>query len=219
MSCSDYVGVSHEDAIPLNVDALVNCAGLAGQGKCKDAQYTEVIRANVRLPLRLANTASIRKIPLIQLSTSGVYRKQTSVSENDVCAEDSPVFPRNEYTASKILMETLIQQRFPLSYVFRIPFFADRESLISRVANWSEVQNTYCSLVDVGALDYAIKNCMSAEPGIYNIASRVVYFPDFVDDLVGGPIMRRSEVLTDMTSSVVLDTSKAREGYPCLERL
>ena len=198
---------------------IVNCAGLAGQGKCKDAQYTEVIRANVRLPLRLASTASFRKIPLIQLSTSGVYRKQTSVSENDVCAEDSPVFPRNEYTASKILMETLIRQRFPLSYVFRIPFFADRESLISRVANWSEVQQTYCSLVDVETLDYAIKNCMSAEPGIYNIASRVVYFPDFVDDLVGGPIMRRSEVLTDMTSSVVLDTSKAREGYPCLERL
>lgn len=205
---------------------VVNAAGVVGEGSCRRHSWYHVVKANVELPLKIKKACEYFNVPNIQLSTVGIYQRQTSLVPDKFDDEDAPVFPYNAYTASKLLMEQLISRGgIGTSTIFRLAFFEDHEQWYHRVLNWKEVQNTYTNFTTVAVLSKAIKNVLGRAHtlnGVYNIAADVQYLPHFIDQLRQKmsyklhqiPKMRiREEHPHDMTSVAPISTEKAmRKG-------
>ena len=206
-----FEGCSHADAFTKDFSAyaaVVNCAGIAGYGKCAINSIDAVIKANVKLPLRLATACEEADAHFIQLSTAGVYAKQVcphleispELDSRIYQSENSPIKKHNLYVESKILMEEALDT-YP-TYIFRFCFYLSDTLAKRSFASWNQVQATYLSILRHETLEKAIPT------GIYNIASDVVWLPDLVRRY-GFDLPERDSYPEDMTASVPISTQKA----------
>lgn len=213
-----FAGISHDDydaSALLGVDVVVNAAGVAGYSVCERAGFDEVMRGNVGFPLEVQADCILAKVPLVQLSTAGVYRTQVCENRDDVCAsENFPVYPHNLSCASEILKCTHLMERKDEgagTYILRMPWFVSDKKMEMLVKTFSYVQRTWTSILEPIDLAKTIKRIglSTFEPGIYNIGSKTVYFPDFVRVYTDRKIPVRSGFRQNMTSAIPLDVSKA----------
>ncbi len=178
--------VSHEEwqrAAQHNYRGIVCAAAISAEARCQQATMTEVMEANVTLPLRILRLAKARNVPCVVYSTAGVYK------EAGVRAETDDVHPHNRYTASKVYMEHALQnEAYQKLYIFRIPFVVlfstHQNDLGSRVMNWAKCEDVNASVVYKAVLDRSVRRAMAngVPGGIYNIASGIVHFPTFLED-------------------------------------
>ena len=194
----DYRPAMLEDA-----SALVNCAGIAGMQACKDAGFDAVMQANVALPIELARQCRIAGIPLIQLSTAGVYRQQTAPYEThgEYAHIGDATYPHNLYCASKLLMEQQLADR---AILIRLPWLWDRERFKRLATNWAYIQDTWASYFHIDGLQTAVLFAVDRKHpfGLYQVSSGVCYFPEFVKQLLGRNIDIRQTHAPDMTSAI-----------------
>ena len=190
-------------------DGVVNCAALHD----KEASWDDIIEANVGLPNVIQEACSHKGVSNIHFSTAGVYKQQVSKRGEYLAEYAAKVYPHNMLVASKLLMETTLLKDMVDSYsmVLRMSFFEDRKQWELRIEHWTQAQNTWVSIVRVSTLRDAILAIVrkKIKGGIVNIASEDVYLPayasQFCDDLDV-----RTNYPRNMTSAVLLDTSKAK---------
>ena len=179
--------------------------------KCENTDFAQVLRANAKLPISIADYASNCKIPFVQFSTSAVYRLP-SQKEGVPVNEAFPLFPYNSYAASKIVMEATLPKS---TYIFRIPVVstgsgADND-FEGKVKRWTVVEDVLISIVYRSTLIKAVRNALTAEipPGVYNIASETVHLPTYIE----GRFDWEGEVVSPHTlgrsPAIVLDITKA----------
>ena len=214
-----FEGCSHSDAFEKDFSAytaVVNCAGIGGYGKCAIASIDAVIKANVKLPLRLAAACEEADVHFIQLSTAGIYAKQVCPHLEDspelasriYQCENSPIKKHNLYVESKILMEEALDA-FP-THIFRFCFYLSDTLAKRSFASWNQVQSTYLSILRHEILEKAILRVVDLDipTGVYNIASDVVWLPDLARRY-GFDLPERDSYPEDMTASVPISTQKA----------
>ena len=178
--------VSHEEwqrAAQHNYHGIVCAAAISTEARCQQATMTEVMEANVTLPLRILRLAKARNVPCVVYSTAGVYK------EAGVRAETDDVSPHNRYAASKIFMEyTLMNEAYSHLFIFRIPFVVlfnnHPNDLSARVQNWEQCEDVNASVVYKANLEHSVRHAMTkaCEGGVYNIATGIVHFPSFLSD-------------------------------------
>lgn len=198
--------ISHTDEIDMGGDMIVNCAGIVGDAKCDN--YKDVVNANVEHAVALSNIQR----PIIQFSSAGVYAKQYCKTSTDKLKEGDPVYPHNLYCASKILMENALA-KYANTYILRIPF-VEVEGLGERYKNYQWVQDGYCSIVTPETIASVIKRILKKhlKSGVYNIRSKEVYFPSFVNNYLDTPLeIRYDPPGKSSTANVVLNVDKALE--------
>lgn len=180
-----------------DTDVLVNAAAIAGAAKCKEAGYAEVLYANVFKARQYTDIALAHNVPMVLLSTRGLYKQQTMPKRPDgnigALRVGAPVYPHNLYCASKILME----QAVPEARHFRLPMF--EETLKRKDEQWSWVQDTYTSYITADRLMECLRLLRNARPGIYQAQSEVVYLPDVFPKMTV-----RHDAPPHMTASVPL---------------
>lgn len=214
--------VSHDEwhhASKCDYDGVILAAAMSTEPRCQAHTMKQVLEANVKLPVRVAELTRARNIPLVMFSTAGVYR---IAGYNNECAD---IDAHNRYTASKIMMEHQLinHHNYSRLYIFRIPFVCffnnHHNDLSGRIRNWKKVEDITASIVYKGAL---INACMHAirtkiPNGIYNIASGNVHFPVFLEDRFNwkGDIVPPSSL--GKTPNSQLDCGKAR-NYGLLPR-
>lgn len=99
--------------VPEQAEAVVNCAGrLGGQ----DAEDQELEEANLLLPVRLAESCSLRDIPLVHLSTPGVCGLVPEGRETD------PLAPEGSYESFKAEAEVRLAGILPEVTILRPDF-------------------------------------------------------------------------------------------------
>ncbi len=205
--------VSHTDPFKHNANfdgyaAVVNCAGIAGERKCREAAPDDVQIANVHVPTELFYFANEIGAVLFHLSTTGMYRPQTCpVLEGfQKPNEESRVAPYNAYVKSKLVAEKHLVV-CECCYVLRVPMFED--GVRAKAKDWDSVQDTYLSLTSPTHLLSVIRMFLEKRPefGLYNISEKVVYLPDFIKSL-GIDIPIETQVRETMTSAVPISTQK-----------
>lgn len=191
-----------------DASVFVNCVAITGDTKCRQAGYDTVMSVNVDKAVKYAQQVSAEGVPVVMLSTRGVYARQSMPKQGDFptvvgmrhseaavfgTRVGEAVYPHNLYCASKLLME----QAIPSARHLRIPIFW--ETLLSRREQWRVVQDTYTSYLKADRLHECLHLLSGASPGIYQCQSRIIYLPDMFPNL---PI--RKEVPSGMTASVPL---------------
>ena len=159
-------------------------AALSSEKACQSVAWSEVVKANVELPMRLMRLAKSCNAPVIVFSTSGVYRIPGVRTEAD------DVEPQNRYTTSKLMMEYQLSQKYDGCYIFRIPFvclFGNHQmDMANRVRGWSECEDVETSIVYQETLIHAVNTVLESPElvpaGIYNVASETVFLADFVKE-------------------------------------
>ena len=215
-----FEGIHHDefDGDVGGYSAVVNCAGIAGDGKCGLDNYELVMDANVDFPLKIYNACVKHNVSFIHLSTSGVYRNQSEWKSTYVGLKESdPVYPHNFSCVSKLLAESVLLSYLDENcslFIFRIPWMVIGSQYIERSKIWQRVQATYTSVLEVNVLtDACIRVVGSYNSGIYNVASGVVWFPSFFKQITGVDLPMRYDVEKGMTSACPLDTSKFKEVF------
>ena len=91
-------------------DFIVNCIGIIPQARARTIMnFVEMIRINTLFARKLARTASVRKIKVIQPQTDAVFSgRQGEYSEG------SPKSPRSIYALSKMMSETKFESQINL---------------------------------------------------------------------------------------------------------
>jgi len=91
-------------------DYVVNCLGVIPQGRARSIKrYVEMFQVNTAFARRLARSAKVREIMVIQPQTDGVFSgRQGGYSEN------SAKCPRSVYAFSKMLGETKFEGQINL---------------------------------------------------------------------------------------------------------
>ena len=195
-----------------NYSGMVCAAAISTEALCLQATMAEVIEANVELPLRMLKLAKVRNIPCVAFSTAGVYRSP------GVRREEDDVSPHNRYTASKIMMEYVLQnEAYQHLFIFRIPFVVlfnnHPNDLSGRVHNWEQCEDVNASVVYKADLEHSVRQAltMPCEAGIYNVATGIVHFPSFLSDRFGwkGDIVPAHSM--GRTPNSQLNTTKAEE--------
>ena len=212
-----FTAISHQlflenPELLIDTDAVVNTAGIVGHGKCDEAGYDEVIKANVDFALTLQTETLKRGGHFIQLSTIGISEKQVapSISRHDsklpfTVREGTFVFPHNLYCASKILNESVVSRR--QHTILRLPWVLVGGVFESRLQNWKSVQDTWCSVLGVEHLIKVIKHVAYYKTtGTYHVADRHVYFPEFIKQQLGKHLPIRADYPKNMTAAVPVDT-------------
>ena len=188
---------------------VVNCAAITGLDKCEETDFAQVLRANVRMPIDIADYAANLQIPFIQFSTSAVYRLPTKFK---LVEEDDPLYPYNTYSGSKILMERVLPKS---CFIFRIPVVstgsgADND-YAQKVKRWTYVEDVHKSIVYKDTLIEAVRSALGAhyKAGVYNIGSEVIHLPTYVKEQFGweGEIVPANSL--GRSPAIALDTSKA----------
>ena len=196
-----------------SVSALVNCAGIVGDAKCKEAGFDEVMKANVDLPMTFAAMCRHADIPLFQPSTTGVYKRQTCEDLNSdtyaIIGEET--YPHNLYCASKLLMEKELEHR---AVVIRLPWFCNIDALRKRAENWKYVQDTWTSYFYTATLQHAVMNLLERRirTGLFQVSSGIHYFPDYVKEVLGKDLEIRTDHARDMTSAIPIRSSIEKSG-------
>ena len=220
VSYDGFEGIHHNE---FNDDlsgytAVVNCAALAGSGKCSSDYYDKVMEANVRFPLRMYKACARYGIPFIHFSTSGVYGDQVAVEPSYVGLKEIDfVYPHNLYCGSKLLSESVLlssyEEKCPL-FIFRLPWLVIPSQYVSRANVWDLVQGTYTSVLEVKMLaDACVGVVGSMKSGVYNVASDVVWFPSFFREMTGVSKRVRYDAEKNMTSACPIDNSKFEETF------
>ena len=218
-----FEGVHHADyKTPEGYDALVNCAGIAGANKCQQNDWSDVMDANVMLPIHLQHDCRNAGIPYIHISTPGVYKKQVCYDLSEVgdgIEEHSPTFPHNLSVASEILAEMYLMEmqdgrssKDPDIYIFRVSWFVNEERLRQRTRYMHYFQQTWTSVTHPNTLAQAVANTVKNKPcaGIYNINTETLWFPDFMSRYTDKPHVEKREHAKDATSAVPTNTTKAK---------
>ena len=201
--------------------AIVNCAGLVGDRKCSEASsWREVTGANIDLPLKLYQLAKTQEhgMRFIQLSTTGLYYPQVcpNFKNFELVDELAPTKPYNPYITSKRQMEAALRARE--CYILRIPWLTSAELFRERAKHWEYVQDTYTSVITIEALASALEGFVSQEIefGIYNIASHIIYFPDYINGLLDQFLPKRTNYPETMTAAIPVSVEKAKAaGISC----
>ena len=191
---------------------VVNCAGIVGLQVCEDTDFTQVLCANAKMPIDMADYSADLQIPFVQFSTSAVYRHPAK--QGDPVDEHSPLYPYNAYAGSKILMEATLP---PSCYIFRIPVVSTESGadndLEQKVNRWKVVEDVLISIVYKDVLLKAVRNAITGEipAGIYNIASEAVHLPSYVEKQFGwtGEVVPANSL--SRSPAIVLDITKARK--------
>ena len=212
----DFEVVHHgewKDAV-WNWRGIVNAAGIIGIGPCQEASHDELIRANVKLAVDMEGYAAKIGIPFLTFSTTAVYRRPGDLEER--CREDAPLYPYNAYGASKILMEASLPK--DACFIFRLPRVdteTDSEKDFGpKLKNWKVVEHVYQSFVYRDEIIDSVRNAMNNQThfyGIYNIASKDVYLPEYVKRKYGwkGEVVPAHSLA--LSPAVMVDTTKAKE--------
>ena len=189
---------------------VVNCAAITGLDKCEETDFAQVLRANVKMPIDIADYAANLQIPFIQFSTSAVYRLPTKFK---LVEEDDPLYPYNTYSGSKILMERVLPKS---CFIFRIPVVstgsgADND-YAQKVKRWMYVEDVHKSIIYKDTLIEAVRSALGAyyKAGVYNIGSEVIHLPTYVKEKFGweGEIVPANSL--GRSPAIALNTSKAK---------
>lgn len=206
--------LSHEHVgrIPRHSTIIVNCAAIAGKVKCEQADEASLMIANVELPLQLAQLSREIGCVFVQPSTAGVYKQQFSNNMHESVSEEDAVHGYNDYTRSKIVMEQELTEKYPESFIFRIPMFFEKSVLEQKMGNWTHVVNTLCSIIYPETLWSEILKAQeiyrtTRTGGIFNIITANVWFPQFVKR-INPNVEISDEYPPDSTSNPVLDCRK-----------
>ena len=189
---------------------VVNCAGIIGLKQCERVSFDDVLRANVVLPLEMAESALMLNIPFVQFSTAAVYRRENLT---DSVTEDMPLYPYHTYGASKILMESLLPSK---TFIFRIPmvstFSGAENDFEEKIKRWIQVEDANISMVYRQTLIEAVSNALKGDipQGIYNVASKSVYLPSYVRERCGRAVEMVSADKLNRPPAITLEVSKAK---------
>ena len=190
---------SHErSAVLAKTELFVNAVAIAGSPKCEAVGYANVMAVNVAKALAYLKQVAAHDVPVVVLSTTGVYATTTSLTREPAQTIDSPVYPHNLYCASKLLMEQVCQD----ARILRIPWFFTGDYLQQRAKAWRVVQDTYTSYLESERLYVCLCQLADAPPGLYQCHSGIVYLPDMLPAL---PV--RTEVPTGMSAAVPIQES------------
>ena len=227
---ADFSVISHQAFLEnpdslLGFDSVVNTAGITGHRKCDEAGYDATIEANVAFASYLQGEVIKRKKNFIQLSTIGISKAQ--VAPNVQYAhrqyrtgfnpeppfyvnEHMPIYPHNLYVASKILNEQVISKR---KYcILRLPWVLVEGVFESRAKHWDAVQDTWCSILRIQTLVEAVKCASQGVIGTYHLSDAHVYFPEFINELLGKQLPIRTDFPENMTAAVPVSTAKLING-------
>ena len=194
---------------------LVNCAGIIGREICEATPFAQVLGANVRMPLKMFEMCRGQDVPFITFSSSTVYAKPKQ--EVDLVLESDSLFPHDAYSASKILMESLLPH--DQCFIFRIPrVVADNghpNDFCEKVKGWKVCEDVYRSVIYPETIIKAVKRALtdpSVPRGIYNLASDAVHLPTFVRNRYGweGEIVEAYSL--GYYPEVILNCDKANEA-------
>ena len=205
-------------------DAIVNCAGIAGAGKCSKAEIADIMEANVMFPQKLQRICKESNTLYIHISTAGVYQKQAQYTDNFGwgAPETYPTYPHNLSVASEILGENHLfnDLQVPI-YILRLSWFLNEEKFYERAKYMTDVQQIWTSITHPDTLVDAIRNVVEKrpDPGIYNINSETVWLPDFMRQSTKKPFMEKKDHPKDMTSTVPTSTRKAIEAGLLCEKM
>ena len=216
--------ISHKDFLvkPLieNYQAVVNCAGITGDGKCTQVGYAETVKANVEFPLKVEEICTMAGVPFIHFTTTGISKKQVAGDLTESLAEDMPVYPHNLYCTSKILCESTLRNRNTV--IFRLPWVIAPGVFESRIKNWTAVQDTYTSILEIKDLADIICKIVEkqktdfhtyypAKVNTFHLKTSDVYFPDFIKNNYGLDLPIRKEYPSSMTAAVPVNNSRIKE--------
>ena len=196
-----------------SISLVVNAAAITGQGKCKDAGWDAVKKANVDLPLEITKACEEHGKKCLHFSTGAVYAKPHSTPK----PEDAKLYAPNDYIRSKIEMEDALEG-YNVT-IFRIPIVIGSGvysgDFLCRIRQWEYVQNTYVHLLYAHTLYksvmYVVENNVN---GIFNVAdSEFQHLPSFVEDHYRRlPIWNEEDIPDSFTLIHLLDTTKARRA-------
>ena len=187
---------------------IINCAGIVGRKKAEAVSYTELMDANIHLPMKIAERATTWGIPCILISTGAVYAKPSGTLKVESDARE----PTNAYTESKILMENNCKHTD--ATIFRLTNLCgdgehpnDYENGIER---WKYVVSTYVSTLNINrfatVLSAIPENREAFKGQIFNIAEpRLIYLPALCPEK---PLIEKEEQPDTATVSHILDISK-----------
>lgn len=200
--------LSNEDVV-VDYAGVVNCAGIVGHRNCDTAGYAAVLEANVGFPVKVANRCRASGIRFFQTSTIGMSLQQSSRRKGFSVDETMPVYPHNLYCASKMLAEQAVAGK--QTVILRLPWVVVPGTFESRIHNWTSIQATFCSILELEDLRDILRNaCEKRAVGVFHIKSRNVYFPDYIQAHFGLELPLRGEIPTAMTAAVPMDATLAK---------
>ena len=189
---------------------VVNCAGIVGLDQCENTDFAQVLRANAKMPIDIADYAANLQIPFVQFSTSAVYRLPTKFK---LVEEDDPLYPYNSYASSKIAMEATLPKS---CFIFRIPVVstgsgADND-FEQKVKRWTYVEDVHKSIVYKETLIKVVSNAMRMHYkfGTYNIGSEIIHLPTYIREKLGWEGETVPANSLGRSPAIALDTSKAK---------
>ena len=168
-----------------------------------------MLAANVGFPVKVANRCRASGIRFFQTSTIGMSLQQSSRRKGFAVDETMPVYPHNLYCASKMLAEQAVAGK--QTVILRLPWVVVPGTFESRINNWTSIQATFCSILEVEDLRDAIRTaCEKRAIGLFHLKSADVYFPDYIHAHFGLELPLRGEIPTEMTASVPMNCSRAK---------
>ena len=235
----EFEVVHRNEWSPIRWEGLVNTAAITGRPACEETDFTHVLSANVRLPLKMFEAcekgpdrcdtlAGLEiagdfpsfppyenghpSIPFITFSTSAVYRAPDRVDA--VVTEESPLYPTNSYSASKILMEAMLPS--DRCFIFRIPRVIagtkHPNDFEQKVQKWEVCEDLSESVIYPWTIIKAVDRALTDPDmprGIYNLASETVHLPTYIKEHYGweGEVVKPRSL--GFCPAVIFDTSKA----------
>ena len=181
--------VHRDEWMPIRWDAVINTAALSSKTLCDIAHGSEVLKANVLLPLQIreAIDKSDREVKFIQMSSCAVYKHPED--PDDVLDEDSPLYPLHSYNASKILMEKMLAGTD--THIFRIGRVVTDNGHHSdfnhHISNWTHAEDRRTSITSGESIVKAVDSVLTKQitPGVYNIVSEVIHLPSYIKSRYG----------------------------------
>ena len=238
-SVPGYEVVHRNEWEPVRWEGLVNTAALTGRHTCEETHFTQVLSANVRLPMKMFEACekgldrydtlarleiagdfpsfppyenTQKPVPFITFSTSAVYRAPDRIDQ--AVTEECPLYPTNSYNASKILMEAMLPH--DRCFIFRIPRVIagtkHPNDFERKVQKWQVCEDLSESVIYPWTMIKAVERALT-EPeipfGVYNLASETVHLPSYIKEHYGW----EGEVVEPRSlgfcPAVIFDTSKA----------
>ena len=198
---------------------VVNAAAMTGQKKCNEASWDAVEEANVKLPMKITDTALAVGSKCLLFSTTSVYSQPHSTPKDEECSR----YPSNSYVESKIEMENAVESTDVV--VFRVPSVIGSgyypSDFLNRIRTWQKVQWCYISLLYIDTLCCAVAHIARHKVrGIFNISNfDFACLPKFVKSYYKElPIWEDSQIPADFTQGHLADTTKARVAGILCER-
>lgn len=201
-------------------DAIINCAAIVGQGKCRDAGYESVIKANVQLADKIVESAEDIGARAILFSTEGVYSDINSGETEEYYtgsfkSESHRVSAHNLYVSSKLIMESVCADRSIVFRLSRLHLGTEHPNdLLQAMRSYSFVENRWQTLATpkyvLSAINACLKRLSSDDwNGIYNLSElEPTYLPKFArSHEFAIPILPGRQ--NGMTPAHCLDTTKA----------